>query len=143
MLIANPRREIAAIDLVVGVAAVNSAKGPAVPPAQLVLDREARQAYRRLLGQLHKEGADLEARGDIGHAVRLRSERDWLERELASAARIGGRSRSFADEGERARISVGKAIWRSLARITDADAFIGDHLRRTIHTGMRCSYWPA
>ena len=29
-----------------------------------------------------------------------------------------------------------------LARITDADAVIGEHLRQTVHTGVRCSYWP-
>ncbi len=43
---------------------------------------------------------------------------------------------------ERARVAVGKAIRRALARITDADAVIGEHLRQTVHTGARCSYWP-
>jgi hypothetical protein len=38
---------------------------------------------------------------------------------------------------------VGKAIRRALARITEADAVIGEHLRQTVHTGVRCSYWPA
>ena len=23
-----------------------------------------------------------------------------------------------------------------------ADAVIGEHLRQTVHTGARCSYWP-
>ena len=31
---------------------------------------------------------------------------------------------------------------RALARITEADAILGDHLRQTVHTGVRCSYWP-
>jgi hypothetical protein len=37
---------------------------------------------------------------------------------------------------------VGKAIRRALARITEADGVIGEHLRQTVHTGVRCSYWP-
>jgi hypothetical protein len=37
---------------------------------------------------------------------------------------------------------VGKAIRRALTRITAADAVIGEHLHQTVHTGVRCSYWP-
>ena len=52
------------------------------------------------------------------------------------------RNRAFPDQPERARVAVGKAIRRALARITEADAVIGEHLRQTVHTGVRCSYWP-
>jgi hypothetical protein len=31
---------------------------------------------------------------------------------------------------------------RTLARIAEADAVAGGHLRQTAHTGVRCSYWP-
>ena len=58
------------------------------------------------------------------------------------AAGLPARTRSFPDEGERARVAVGKAIRRALARIAEADAVIGEHLRETVHTGVRCSYWP-
>jgi hypothetical protein len=75
--------------------------------------------------------------------VSARTERDWLTSQLASAAGFGGRTRSFPDQGERARVAVGKAIRRALARIDQADALIGDHLRQTVHTGVRCSYWPS
>ena len=53
------------------------------------------------------------------------------------------RTRAFPDQPERARVAVGKAIRRALARIAEADAVIGEHLRQTVHTGVRCSYWPA
>ena len=36
----------------------------------------------------------------------------------------------------------GKAIRRAFARIAEADAVIGEHLRQTVRTGVRCSYWP-
>jgi hypothetical protein len=47
------------------------------------------------------------------------------------------------DQPERARVAVGKAIRRALGRVTEADAAIGEHLRQTVHTGVRCSYWPS
>jgi hypothetical protein len=40
-------------------------------------------------------------------------------------------------------VAVGKAIRRALGRVTEADAAIGEHLRQTVHTGARCSYWPS
>ena len=67
---------------------------------------------------------------------------DWLVAQLSSAAGFGGRTRAFPDQPERARVAVGKAIRRALARITEADVVIGEHLRQTVHTGVRCSYWP-
>jgi hypothetical protein len=143
VLIANPRQEIKAIELVAGVAALGGTTNHAGVSAHPVLDPEAVQAYRRRLKRLPDEIADLESRNESERAARGRVERDWLEKELAKASKIGGRSRSFADESERARISVGKAIRRALDRITDADALIGDHLRRTVRTGVRCAYWPA
>jgi hypothetical protein len=49
----------------------------------------------------------------------------------------------LTDQPERARVAVGKAIRRALGRVTEADAAIGEHLRQTVHTGARCSYWPS
>jgi len=143
VLIANPRQEIRAIELVAGVAALGDMANRAASSAQPVLDHEAAQAYRHRLEQLQDEIADSESRNESERAADARAERDWLAGELARTSRIGGRSRSFADESERARISVGKAVRRAVDRITEADASIGDHLRRTVHTGMRCTYWPA
>ncbi len=44
---------------------------------------------------------------------------------------------------ERARVAVGKAIRRALARITEAHPIIGEHLGQAVRTGVRCSYWPS
>src|ERR1700733_13084779 len=98
----------------------------------------ARSRVKRLDAELDKrEPGDEEGR-DAALA-----ERDWLVAQLASAAGFGGRVRSFPDQGERARVAVGKAIRRALTRITEADPILGDHLRQTVHTGVRCSYWPS
>jgi hypothetical protein len=130
VLIANPRTEVQASELVAGLAALSSAAAGTAAP-QPVLDHEAIAGYRRRL-------RDLDARdGDT------REERDWLLAQLAGAAGLGGRARSFPGSDERARVAVGKAARRAIARIAVADPLIGEHLRQAVHTGGRCSYWPA
>jgi hypothetical protein len=142
VLIANPRQEIQAADLVAGLAGLSGTSGEA-GAAQRVLDAEAIAEYRtrlrRLDAQLNETGID---ELEPGRARQMRAERDWLVAQLSSAAGFGGRTRAFPDQPERARVAVGKAIRRALARITEADAVIGEHLRQTVHTGVRCSYWP-
>jgi len=141
VLIANPRQEILAADLVAGLAALSGAAGATHP----VLDHEAIAEYRNRLKRLDAEIGQLESDDDPSPASLLgqaRAERDWLVAQLSSAAGLAGRTRSFPDQPERARVAVGKAIRRALARVTEADAVIGEHLRQTVRTGVRCSYWP-
>jgi hypothetical protein len=138
VLIANPRQEIQAADLVTGLAALGDA-GAAHP----VLDHAAIVEYRNRVRLLDAEIDRLDAADDPpGRAASARAERDWLVAELTRAAGFAGRTRSFPDQGERARVAVGKAIRRALVRIAEADPVIGEHLRQTVHTGVRCSYWP-
>ncbi len=136
VLISSPRQEIPAADLVAGIAVLSGAT------AQPVLDHEALGEYRGRVQQLATEISHLESEGQHDQAARARAERDWLLSELAGAAGLSGRARSFPDEGERARVAVGKAIRRALARIAEADPVIGEHLRLAVRTGVRCSYWP-
>ena len=139
VLIANPRQEILAADLVAGLAALSGAAGATHP----VLDHEAIAEYRNRLKRLDAEIGQLESDDDPSPASLLgqaRAERDWLVAQLSSAAGLAGRTRSFPDQPERARVAVGKAIRRALARVTEADAVIGEHLRQTVRTGVRCSY---
>ncbi|MFF7189381.1 hypothetical protein ACFZAR_29930 [Streptomyces sp. NPDC008222] len=142
VLIANPRQEIRAVDLVAGLTALDGAVGRSALSEQPTLDRVAVDEYRRRLTGLRSEIADLESRDEHEDAAGSRREHDWLVTQLAGAAGLGGRLRRFAEGDERARIAVGKAIRRALQRITDADPLIGEHLRHTVHTGLRCSYWP-
>ena len=137
VLIANPRQEIQAADLVAGLAGLSGTSGEA-GAAQRVLDPEAIAEYRSRIKRLDTEIDELEP----DRARQARAERDWLVAQLSSAAGLGGRTRAFPDQPERARVAVGKAIRRALARITEADGVIGEHLRQTVHTGVRCSYWP-
>jgi hypothetical protein len=140
VLIANPRQEILAADLVTGLAAVGRGHGGAA--AHPVLDHKAIGEYRNRLKRLEAELGRLDAGADPDQAAPARAERDWLLAQLTSAAGFGGRTRSFPDQDERARVAVGKAIRRALARITEADPVIGEHLQQAVRTGVRCSYWP-
>src|SRR5579859_406468 len=126
VLVANPRREILAAELAAGLSALGT--GSDGGSAHPVLDQAAIAEYRNRLRRLD---AELDQRGS-GDAE-AHAERDWLVAQLASAAGLGGRVRSFPDQGERARVAVGKAIRRALARITEADPVLGDHLRQTVH----------
>jgi hypothetical protein len=142
VLIANPRQEIPAADLVAGLAGLTGT-GAGAGTAQRVLDSEAIAEYRNRLRQLDTQLSETGI-DELGpdQASHTRAERDWVVAQLSSAAGLGGRTRAFRDQPERARVAVGKAIRRALARITEADAVIGEHLRQTVHTGVRCSYWP-
>jgi hypothetical protein len=139
VLIGNPRQEIAAADLAAGVAGIAGVPAPDAADHHL-LDAEAIASYRGRLRRLDAEPGALAPGSDAGDAAR--AEREWLVTQLASAAGLGGRPRSFLDDAERARVAVGKAIRRALTRITAADTVIGEHLRQAIRTGARCSYWP-
>lgn len=141
VLTANPRQEIPAAELVAGLAVLDRAGGRPVS-AQPVLDHEALRNYRDRLKRLGDEIDTGEAADDPDRAARVRAERDWLAAELAGGTGLGGRARTFPDQGERARVAVGKAVRRALVRIAEADPVIGGHLRRAVHTGARCSYWP-
>jgi hypothetical protein len=141
VLIANPRQEVRAADLVAGLAGLTRSSG-ADGPAQAVLDHEAITEYRDRLKRLDAELGQPDPGDDPGRVASARAERDWLIAELAAAAGLGGRTRSFPDQGERARVAVGKAIRRAIIRVTEEDAVVGEHLRQAVHTGVRCSYWP-
>jgi len=139
-LVANPGVEIPALDL---------AEPDRAEPAhhesapQQVLDDVALRQYRARLRELAEEVAEAKALGDDDRVAALRAEADWLLHEVEANTGLGGRPRHFADNSERARIAVGKAIRRALERISAADAVIGVELRARVETGMRCCYRPA
>ncbi|MGW1616675.1 hypothetical protein ACWCQZ_46165 [Streptomyces sp. NPDC002285] len=143
VLIANPRQEIHAVDLVAGLTALGDGAGPPTHSGQPVLDQAAIREYKHRLTRLRAEIDELESRDEHTRAAPARAERDWLMAQLASATGLAGRPRCFPEDRERSRVAVGKAIRRALDRIAKADSVIGEQLRHTVHTGSRCSYWPA
>ena len=105
VLIANPGQEIAAVDLISGLAGLSEAaadlvsgqepgrrEAASVPhmSVQPILDPVASREYRLRLTQLGAEIEDLEARGLEEKVAQARRERDWLLNELAGAIGLGG-----------------------------------------------------
>jgi hypothetical protein len=142
VLLTNPGTDIPSVELASGVAGLGSREAGTSLSAQPALDRTAMAQYRRRLAQLRAEIDELDPADEGDRAARARAERDWLVAELAAATGLGGRARRFPDSAERARLAVGKAIRRAISRIHDSDPVAGEHLRRAVHTGMRCSYRP-
>jgi hypothetical protein len=105
---------------------------------QPVLDDVARAAYRRRVRELNDELAT----ADGIRARSLRGELDALVEELRRSTGKGGRSRHFADPGERARTAVRKAIKRAVDEITAAEPTVGTLLQDTVTTGATCCYTP-
>ncbi|MBO3746098.1 hypothetical protein J5X84_08480 [Streptosporangiaceae bacterium NEAU-GS5] len=143
ILLANPGQEIPAVELAAGPGLRGpSADESAATAGQAMLDEVAVREYKERLEQLRDEIGELEALNDYERVAATRAERDWLLDELAAATGMGGRARQFADNQQRARLAVGKAIRRALNRITEADPILGAELRATVHTGVRCCYRP-
>ncbi len=142
VLLAAPGREVAATELVAGVASA-AAAGLAALGADPVLDDRARAAYRTRLTRLDEELAQADTRHDIERSARLAAERDALIDELTYAAGLGGRRRRLGDATERARTTVTARIRDAIGRIERAHPELGRHLRASIVTGARCSYRPA
>lgn len=143
VLTSNPGTEIPAVELVAGVAALRDATAQPTLSAQPLLDRDAVRAYRERLERLEAVIAGAERSADgVPDTAAARAERDWILDELTRSLGLSGRVRHFAEAGERARVAAGKAIRRALARVEAADPLIGGHLRRGVHTGVRCAYWP-
>ena len=137
-LISNPGADIPAVELA-GADLSGRTRGPGTA-AQPVLDPMAVRQYRSRLQRLRPQIDEAQARGSSDAVAALRAEADWLLRELRAQTGLGGRPRQFADDAERARIAVGKAIRRALQRISLADPEIGQELRDAIQTGMLCCY---
>jgi AAA ATPase domain len=157
LLVRNPGRELAAMDLVRLAAATGPAStGPASTAAHAdglqevsgaraddILDRQALAAYRQRLADLDEELAEAQEWHDTERASRLRAEKDFLVRELAAATGLGGRPRPLGSEAERARLNVTRAIRTAISRIRDRAPDAATHLDQTVRTGTRCCYSPS
>ena len=154
-LIAHPGHRIHVLDLFAQVGGSAAATAPSVDlqaedlevisdlgDATEVLDSRARAEYRQRLSELHAELEEAERNNDIGCAERTRNELDSLTDGLRSALGLGGRSRRFTAETERARGTVSKSIRVSLDRIQRSHRELGDHLSTCIRTGYFCAYLP-
>ena len=150
-LLSEPGREFHVLDMVAveqgtaGRAPEDAAvddDGSLGAAGMVVLDDQARAAYRRRL---------LEVEDDIDDAVRsndpLRRElaerdREFLVAELQRAVGLGGRPRATGGNAERARTTVTRSIRYALGRLEELHPVAAAHLDRHVRTGTYCSYAP-
>ena len=149
-LLANPGRQVPARDLAAAGTAPRN-RGASIDPggtptdlgdAGALLDAQAREQYRRRIGELRGELTEAVERNDTWRAARLRSELESLADQIAAAVGLGGRNRKAGSHSERARLMVTKAIKAAIARIRAGDALLGRHLATSIKTGNCCAYDP-
>jgi tetratricopeptide (TPR) repeat protein len=142
VLTANAGAEIRSIELVAGVESLGRAAAADAGSAQALLDETAVRRYRQRVAEL-TEAIDVAGHRGVAAAVAtMEQERDWVLAQLGTGTGLAGRRRSFANDEERARLAVGRAIRRAVAQIDRADPVIGAHLRASVHSGMRCWYQP-
>jgi tetratricopeptide (TPR) repeat protein len=137
-LVEHEGRSVAAVELASRFAL--TCRGAHVEP---VIDDRAKAAYRRRIEELREELDDAESCADLERASRARAELDAFVEGLARSTGFAGRTRSFDDEAERARVSVHKAIKRAVARIGEIDPAIGREIDRRVVTGMLCVFLAA
>lgn len=135
-LLAEPHREFHALDL------VGSGQAATVASEVPILDPEAGRRYRTRVRDLEEEIAEAEAWNDEARAAIARNELSAVAEEVAHSTGLSGRSRSFASESERARVSVTRVIKAALSRIGEASPELKHHFASTVRTGTYCSYTP-
>jgi hypothetical protein len=141
-LVANPGRSISARDLAAGEVGAAAATGRSGGSRQEVLDTTARAALERRAHELAAQIAAARERGDELAQATAEDELDAIADELRRATGLAHRDRFFDDDAERARTAVRKAVVRAVNEIAAGLPAVGDHLRRTITTGVDCRYEP-
>ncbi len=143
VLISNPGRDVSAVQLVA--LSSGAAEGEVrtdVASSDEVLDKTALASYRARLAAIEAELEEARDWNDGGRIDRLDDEREFLLAELSRALGMGGRQRRFADEAERARVNVTRAIRSAIRKLGAQAPHLAAHLDAAVTTGKRCRYDP-
>lgn len=108
--------------------------------APALLDRQARQAYRQRLEDLHEELREVTEFHDRGRMAKVQAEIDALTAELARSFGLGGRSRAPTSSVERTRLNVTRALQTAIKRIREGNPDLGRHFAEAVRTGTFCCY---
>ena len=150
-LLAEPSREFHVLDLVTAergsfptrrALVDGEVPGRGESDGGSVLDDRAKQAYRRRLAEIDEDLDDAALAGDTERVALAKADRDYLVTELSRAFGLGGRSRGFGSNAERARSSVTRAIRYASSRIRVHHPELAEHLDYAVHTGVYCAYTP-
>jgi hypothetical protein len=141
-LIERPGREMHVVDLVGPAGEGEAVHARDAGDAGELLDRRARDDYRRRLADLEDGLAEAERNHDLGRAATARAEIEFLEAELSRAVGLGGRARRAGSAVERARVNVQRRLREAIRRLGLHSPRLGRHLENSVRTGTYCSYAP-
>jgi tetratricopeptide (TPR) repeat protein len=110
--------------------------------AEVLLDAQAREAYKQRLRELREELEEAHSFNDLGRADKAQREIDFISSELTRGLGLRGRPRSVSSPAERARVNVVKGIKAASAKIAEHSPLLEHYLATTIKTGLFCSYTP-
>lgn len=138
-LLDEPYRDIPAVMLHADRAGIN----PLISAGSSgeVLTDETREIYRRRRQDLLEDLEEAKENNDFGRAEKLQVEIEFLNRELAGAAGLGGRPREKSNI-ERIRKSVSGAVSRAIDAIAADHKLLGRHLTVSIKSGLTFRYDP-
>ena len=145
-LLRRPQQEFHVLDLANSNASEKPGNGAAISDravsAAEMLDPKAKAQYAHRLNDLRAELQDAERCNDPGRVAKAQSEIEALTTLLSTSLGLGGRSRQFASNAERARVAVSKRIKAVITQIRDLNPDLGRHLAAAVATGNFCSYRP-
>jgi uncharacterized membrane protein len=154
-LLQHPHEEFHALDLIRvpgagvtdGSAAVASLAASGLSIGRLgdageILDAQAKREYRRRLGELRADLAELREGGDAVRGEEVEAEIDFIEHELVHAVGLSGRARRARSAAERARLNITRAIKSALRKIAEHNGDLGELLESSVKTGLFSVYAP-
>ncbi|ODS33190.1 MAG: hypothetical protein SCARUB_01668 [Candidatus Scalindua rubra] len=110
-----------------------------------VIDKKAIKEYEDHYNDLKSELEDETIPKSDERIAGIEKEMEQITKALTAGRGKRGRSRKFADEAEKARKAVSKAINESLDKIKDEQSghqALWKHFKNTLTTGSFCSYKP-
>lgn len=107
-----------------------------------VLDEQALQQYKQRLQAIMEEKQQAGSSEDEASYLELEQEEEAILEALKQSVGLGGRSRQFDHQSEKARKAVASRIRVSLKHIEAVYPEMAEHFRKSIKTGNFCAYAP-
>ena len=105
-------------------------------------DHTAVRSYRVRLDEIELELQGAEAGGETERVLELRDEARAISRHLSEVVDLRGNPRPDADDDERARQAVTKALRRTQTSLRKKHPGLARHLAKHLSTGNTCAYTP-
>jgi hypothetical protein len=107
-----------------------------------VTDRLAVRRYRARLPEIDEELATAKANGDSDRVLELEDELEVIQQHIRGAIDLRGRLRPAADDDDRARQAVTKAMTRTIRNLWRRHPHLARHLSKFLRKGEFCLYDP-